>query len=160
MRLMRCCLPGIRYDGVKQFLTCCSVISRHQKLPVSFRATSDRCPFTTITRIPASPFDDAIVHIDDIDANATQTSLGMTAFHLDEGFRPLFPLVLDCLTQTSRTLSFPVISNRFVLAKRCVSAQKFLIRVPAKRSRRCSFTSGSGRQRHATGTRAERLSSY
>ena len=49
---------GIRVRwGVKQFLTCCSVISRHQgNCRSAFRATSDRCPFTTITRIPASPF--------------------------------------------------------------------------------------------------------
>lgn len=32
-----------------------------------------------------------IVHIDDIDAHAPQTSLGMSAFHLDAGFLPLFP---------------------------------------------------------------------
>jgi beta-glucosidase len=30
------------------------------------------------------------VHIDDIDADAPQTSLGMTAFHLDAGYTPLF----------------------------------------------------------------------
>ena len=32
-----------------------------------------------------------VVHIDDIDAHAPQTSLGMSAFHLDAGFEPLFP---------------------------------------------------------------------
>lgn len=32
-----------------------------------------------------------IVHIDDIDASAPQTSLGMSSFHLDAGFKPLFP---------------------------------------------------------------------
>ncbi len=37
------------------------------------------------------PNDHEIVHIDDIDERAPQTSLGMSAFHLDAGFRPLFP---------------------------------------------------------------------
>ena len=37
------------------------------------------------------PSDDAAVLIDDIDANAEQLSTGMTAYHLDAGFRPLFP---------------------------------------------------------------------
>ena len=35
---------------------------------------------------PPSP--ETIVHIDDIDARAPQTSLGMTAFHLDAGYTP------------------------------------------------------------------------
>jgi len=38
---------------------------------------------------PPSP--DNIVFIDDIDAYAPQTSLGMSAFHLDTHFTPLFP---------------------------------------------------------------------
>lgn len=38
---------------------------------------------------PPSP--DTIVHIDDIDTHAAQTSFGMTAFHLDAGYTPLFP---------------------------------------------------------------------
>ncbi|MFT5484369.1 MAG: beta-glucosidase, partial [Halieaceae bacterium] len=32
-----------------------------------------------------------ITHIDEIDGKAAQTSLGMSAFHLDAGFTPLFP---------------------------------------------------------------------
>jgi len=32
-----------------------------------------------------------VVHIDDIDPSAPQLSLGMTAFHLDAGYTPLFP---------------------------------------------------------------------
>ncbi len=38
---------------------------------------------------PPSP--DTVVHIDDIDTHAPQTSFGMTAFHLDAGYEPLFP---------------------------------------------------------------------
>ncbi len=37
------------------------------------------------------PTPDTVVHIDDIDTHAPQTSFGMTAFHLDAGFEPLFP---------------------------------------------------------------------
>ncbi len=37
---------------------------------------------------PPSP--STIVHIDNIDAQAPQTSVGMTAFHLDAGYTPLF----------------------------------------------------------------------
>jgi beta-glucosidase len=37
------------------------------------------------------PSHDAITHIDEIDGKAPQTSLGMSAFHLDAGFTPLYP---------------------------------------------------------------------
>ena len=37
------------------------------------------------------PTRDNVVHIDDIDTFAPQTSLGMSAFHLDTCFTPLFP---------------------------------------------------------------------
>jgi beta-glucosidase len=36
------------------------------------------------------PTPETVVHIDDIDAHAPQLSLGMTAFHLDAGYKPLF----------------------------------------------------------------------
>lgn len=62
------------------------------KLPISFPRHVGQVPvYYNHKNSGKPPSDDAIVHIDDIDANATQTSLGMTAFHLDEGFRPLFP---------------------------------------------------------------------
>ena len=62
------------------------------KLPVSFPRHVGQVPvYYNHKNSGKPPSDDAIVHIDDIDPNATQTSLGMTAFHLDEGFRPLFP---------------------------------------------------------------------
>ncbi len=37
------------------------------------------------------PTPESTVHIDDIDANAEQLSIGMTAYHLDAGYTPLFP---------------------------------------------------------------------
>jgi len=36
------------------------------------------------------PTPDSVVHIDDIDPKARQLSLGMTSFHLDAGYTPLF----------------------------------------------------------------------
>lgn len=62
------------------------------KLPISFPRHVGQVPvYYNHKNSGKPPADHAIVHIDDIDANAPQTSLGMTAFHLDEGFRPLFP---------------------------------------------------------------------
>jgi beta-glucosidase len=61
------------------------------KLPVTFPRVVGQIPIYynhKNTGKPPSP--DQIVHIDDIDAHAPQTSLGMTAFHLDAGYTPLF----------------------------------------------------------------------
>jgi len=62
------------------------------KLPATFPRMVGQVPIyynQKNTGKPPSP--DEIVHIDDIDAHAPQTSLGMTAFHLDAGYTPLFP---------------------------------------------------------------------
>jgi beta-glucosidase len=62
------------------------------KLPVSFPRMVGQIPIyysQKNTGKPPSP--EKIVHIDDIDAKAPQTSLGMSAFHLDAGYTPLFP---------------------------------------------------------------------
>ena len=62
------------------------------KLPATFPRMVGQVPIyysQKNTGKPPSP--DMIVHIDDIDTHAPQTSLGMTAFHLDAGYRPLFP---------------------------------------------------------------------
>jgi beta-glucosidase len=62
------------------------------KLPATFPRMVGQVPIYCSqknTGKPPSP--DMIVHIDDIDTHAPQTSLGMTAFHLDAGYRPLFP---------------------------------------------------------------------
>jgi beta-glucosidase len=61
------------------------------KLPVSFPKMVGQIPVYyghKNTGRPPSP--DTIIHIDDIQAGAAQTSLGMTAFHLDAGYEPLF----------------------------------------------------------------------
>lgn len=62
------------------------------KLPVSFPTMSGQVPIYygfKQTGRPATP--DTVIHIDDVPAGATQTSLGMTTFHLDAGYEPLFP---------------------------------------------------------------------
>jgi beta-glucosidase len=62
------------------------------KLPATFPRMVGQVPIyysQKNTGKPPSP--EMIVHIDDIDTHAPQTSLGMTAFHLDAGYRPLFP---------------------------------------------------------------------
>ena len=59
------------------------------KLPVTFPKMVGQIPIYYAqknTGKPPSP--ETIVHIDDIDARAPQTSLGMTAFHLDAGYTP------------------------------------------------------------------------
>ncbi len=62
------------------------------KLPATFPRMVGQVPIyysQKNTGKPPSP--DTIVHIDEIEAHAPQTSLGMTAFHLDAGYRPLYP---------------------------------------------------------------------
>ncbi len=61
------------------------------KLPATFPRMVGQVPIyynQKNTGKPPSP--ETVVHIDDIDAHAPQLSLGMTAFHLDAGYTPLF----------------------------------------------------------------------
>jgi beta-glucosidase len=61
------------------------------KLPVTFPRMVGQIPIYynhKNTGKPPSP--DTVVLIDDIDARAPQLSTGMTAFHLDAGYTPLF----------------------------------------------------------------------
>jgi beta-glucosidase len=62
------------------------------KLPVTFPRMVGQIPIyysQKMTGKPPSP--DTVVHIDEIAVGAPQTSFGMTAFHLDAGYEPLFP---------------------------------------------------------------------
>jgi beta-glucosidase len=62
------------------------------KLPVSFPRLVGQIPIYYARKNTGRPAShDSITHIDDIDGKAVQTSLGMSAFHLDAGFTPLFP---------------------------------------------------------------------
>ena len=68
------------------------VVSPSGKLPVTFPRMVGQIPiYYNQKNTGKPPRDDEIVHIDDIDAGAPQTSLGMSAFHLDAGYKPLFP---------------------------------------------------------------------
>jgi beta-glucosidase len=61
------------------------------KLPATFPRMVGQIPiYYSQKNSGKPPSADTIVHIDDIDTRAPQTSLGMTAFHLDTHFTPLF----------------------------------------------------------------------
>lgn len=61
------------------------------KLPVSFPRMVGQVPiYYSHKNSGKPPSPDNIVHIDDIDTFAEQTSVGMTSFHLDAGYTPLF----------------------------------------------------------------------
>jgi beta-glucosidase len=67
------------------------VASPSGKLPVSFPRMVGQIPIYYNQKHGGKPpTPETVVHIDDIDARAPQTSLGMTAFHLDAGYTPLF----------------------------------------------------------------------
>lgn len=62
------------------------------KLPVTFPRHVGQIPLYYNHKHggrPPSP--ETVVHLDDIPVRAPQTSLGMSAFHLDVGYQPLFP---------------------------------------------------------------------
>jgi len=62
------------------------------KLPATFPRLVGQIPIYYSQKNGGKPpSQDNVVHIDDIDAFAPQTSLGMSAFHLDTCFTPLFP---------------------------------------------------------------------
>ncbi|MEL7486795.1 MAG: beta-glucosidase BglX [Pseudomonadota bacterium] len=68
------------------------VTSPSGKLPVTFPKMVGQIPIYynhKNTGRPPSP--SSVIHIDDIEIGAAQTSLGMTAFHLDAGYLPQFP---------------------------------------------------------------------
>lgn len=61
------------------------------KLPATFPRMVGQIPiYYSQKNSGKPPSRDKIVHIDDIDTRAPQTSLGMSAFHLDTHFTPLF----------------------------------------------------------------------
>ncbi|MGI9341662.1 MAG: beta-glucosidase BglX [Gammaproteobacteria bacterium] len=62
------------------------------KLPATFPRLVGQIPiYYSQKNSGKPPSHDNVVHIDDIDTYAPQTSLGMSAFHLDTCFTPLFP---------------------------------------------------------------------
>lgn len=68
------------------------VASPSGKLPVTFPRMVGQIPiYYSQKNTGKPPAPDLIVHIDEIEERAPQTSLGMTAFHLDAGYTPLYP---------------------------------------------------------------------
>lgn len=62
------------------------------KLPVSFPRQVGQIPvYYARKNTGRPPSADSVTHIDAIDGRAAQTSLGMSAFHLDAGYTPLYP---------------------------------------------------------------------
>ena len=62
------------------------------RLPVSFPRAVGQLPLYYNHKNTGRPAtDDTVIAIDEIPVGSTQTSLGMTAFHLDVGYRSLFP---------------------------------------------------------------------
>jgi beta-glucosidase len=65
------------------------VASPSGKLPVTFPNMVGQIPIHYAQKKTGKPpTPETVVHIDDIDPQAPQTSLGMTAFHLDAGYKP------------------------------------------------------------------------
>jgi beta-glucosidase len=62
------------------------------KLPVTFPLAVGQVPIFYAHKNTGRPATDhTCVKMDDVPARASQTSLGMTSFHLDAGYKPLFP---------------------------------------------------------------------
>ncbi|MEH6606277.1 MAG: beta-glucosidase BglX [Pseudomonadales bacterium] len=62
------------------------------KLPVTFPRMVGQIPIYYARKNTGKPAtDETVVHIDDIEVRAKQTSFGMTSFYLDAGHRPLYP---------------------------------------------------------------------
>lgn len=62
------------------------------RLPVSFPKMVGQIPiYYNQKNTGRPPTPDTVSHIDDIKPGAKQTSLGMTAFHFDAGYKPRFP---------------------------------------------------------------------
>jgi len=68
------------------------VVSPSGKLPVTFPRMVGQVPiYYGQKNTGKPPSEDRVMHIDDIPVRAPQTSFGMSAFHLDAGYTPLFP---------------------------------------------------------------------
>ena len=84
------------------------------KLPVTFPRSVGQIPsYYNHKHTGRPPVENEIVLIDDIEEGAQQTSLGMSAYHLDDGYKPLYPF--------GHGLSY----TRFSLSDLTLSAEAF-----------------------------------
>ena len=68
------------------------LVSPSGKLPVTFPKAVGQIPIYYSHKNTGRPAtEESCVSIDDVPSRPPQTSLGMTSFHLDAGFKPLFP---------------------------------------------------------------------
>ncbi len=66
-------------------------VSPSGKLPLSFPKSVGQIPIHYNRKNSGRPAEpDKVVHIDDIPVGAPQTSLGMSSFHLDDGYEPAY----------------------------------------------------------------------
>ena len=67
-------------------------VSPSGKLPITFPSVVGQVPIYYNHKMSGKPpLPGQVAHIDSLDSFAPQTSLGMSAYHLDAGHRPLFP---------------------------------------------------------------------
>ena len=91
------------------------------KLPTTFPRMVGQIPiYYNQKNSGKPPVASEIVHIDDIDARAPQTSLGMSAFHLDAGFEPLFPFGHGCSYARFSYANLQLSADRIPIGERFV----------------------------------------
>lgn len=103
------------------------------KLPVTFPRVVGQIPlYYNAKNTGKPPAPELVTHIDDIPVRAPQTSLGMSAFHLDVDHTPLFAF--------GHGLSYTVFeySNLSLSAEKCYPGQSIEVRVELRNAGQCA----------------------
>ena len=95
------------------------------KLPATFPRVVGQIPiYYNQKNTGKPPFPDGVLHIDAIQIRAPQTSFGMTAFHLDAGYTPLFSFGFGLSYTRFEYQDIQVSAREIPLGNRfCVSAK-------------------------------------